>query len=346
VFNILSRSAATNAEPIRSFDINQATNRDGPLIDFVTRFLLSSRPFCLKWPVAADSFRKSMGRFKNLDSKDLRLIAPLLAAKDGSSKHQYHGVTITMNKVTLALASAAFCLAQGAIAAPGDNKVAAPAPGGNPNGVVTCNSTVVADCSFEAGAFGGVWTEASTNFGTPICDVGSCGTGTSTNGFNSGAFWSWFGGIGAFEEGSVSQNVVIPAAATGTLTFYFLAPVCNGDAADFVEVTIDGNQLWSFNAADTSLCGNPGPYTQISVDVSAYVDGASHALEFHSIINGAGGAGSNFFIDDVDLVTAGTPGGPPAPAIDLPSLGTSAMIGLGALLAMFGFVGLRRRRMN
>jgi hypothetical protein len=248
-----------------------------------------------------------------------------------------------MNKLKLAIASAAFCLAQGAIAAPGQDKIAAPAPGGNPNGTVTCNSTVVTDCSFEAGAFGGTWTEASTNFGTPICDTGSCGTGGAPIGPNSGAFWTWFGGIGAFEEGSVSQSVTIPAAATGTLTFFVMAPVCSGDAPDFVEATLDGTSVWSINATN-ALCGTDTAYTQISVDVSAYADGGSHTLAFHSVVNGVSGT-TNFFIDDIDLTTAGT-AGPPPPARVLPSLGTSAMIGLAALLAMFGFVGLRRRRTN
>ena len=144
----------------------------------------------------------------------------------------------------------------------------------------------------------------------------------------------------------MSQSITIPAATTGTLTFYYMAPVCNGDSTDIVEATMDGTQLWSSNGADATYCNIDTAYTQISVDVSAYVDGGSHTLAFHSVINGAGAAGSNFWIDDVDLTTAGTPGGPPPVARELPSLGTYAMIGLGALLAMFGFVGLRRRRMN
>ncbi len=248
-----------------------------------------------------------------------------------------------MNKLTLAIASAAFCLAQGAIAAGSDAKLAAPTPGATPGGVAGCSNSIVQDCSFESGTPSTGWTEASSNFGTPICDIGGCGLGGSTNGSNSGAFWTWFGGIASVvEEGSVSQSIVIPAAATGTLTFYFLAPVCSGDAADFVEATMDGNQVWRADATN-AICGTTSPYAQISVDVSAFVDGGSHTLAFHSITQGS--STTNFFIDDVDLTTAGAPGGPPA-AIDLPSLGTSAMIGLGALLAMFGFAGLRRRRMN
>jgi hypothetical protein len=273
----------------------------------------------------------------------LRTFFALLAARDWLIKTSRYGVTITMNKVTLAIASAAFCLAQGAIAAPGQNKIAAPAPGGNPNGVSVCTSTVVADCGFEAGAGGGAWTEASTNFGTPICDVGSCGTGGAPIGPNSGSFWTWFGGIGAFEEGSVSQSITIPAATTGTLTFFVMAPVCSGDVPDFVEATLDGTSVWSIDATN-AICGTNTAYTPISVDVSSYADGGSHTLAFHSVVNGVSGT-TNFFVDDIDLVTAGVPT-PVGPALELPSLGTSAMIGLGALLAMFGFVGLRRRRTN
>lgn len=250
-----------------------------------------------------------------------------------------------MNKVTLAVASAAFCLAQGAMAAPINNKIAAPTPGATTGGGASCSSAIVLDCGFESGTPSSSWSEASTNFGTPICDTGSCGTGGAPIGPNSGAFWVWFGGIGAFEEGSVSQSVTIPAALTGTLSFYFMAPVCSGDAPDFVEATIDGTTVWSVDATNATYCNINTAYTQISVDVSAYADGGSHTLAFHSVVNGVSGT-TNFWIDDIDLVTAGSPGGPPPPARELPSLGTIAMIGMGGLLALFGFTALRRRRLD
>ncbi|MBX3697235.1 MAG: hypothetical protein R3F08_01440 [Dokdonella sp.] len=250
-----------------------------------------------------------------------------------------------MKKLSLAAASAAFCLAQAAIAAPVNNKIAAPTPGATPGGASVCTSTVVLDCGFESGTPSANWTEASTNFGTPLCDTAGCGTGGAPIGPNSGSFWAWFGGIAAFEEGSVSQSITIPAAATGTLTFYFLAPVCSGDAPDFIEATIDGNQVWSVDATNATYCDIDTAYTQISVDVSSYADGGSHTLAFHSIVNGVSGT-TNFWIDDVDLVTAGTPGGPPPAARELPSLGTIAMIGMGGLLALLGFGALRRRRAN
>ena len=250
-----------------------------------------------------------------------------------------------MNKLTLAVASAAFCLAQGAIAAPAHNKLAAPSPGATPAGVPGCSNSIVTDCSFESGTPSTGWTEASSNFGTPICDTAGCGTGGAPIGANSGSFWVWLGGIAASEEGSVSQAITIPAASTGTLSFYFMAPVCSGDVADYVEATIDGTRVWSVDATNATYCDIDTAYTPISVDVSAYADGGTHTLAFHSEVFGVSGT-SNFWIDDVDLVTAGTPGGPYVPPTALPSIGTSAMIGLGALLAMFGFAGLRRRRTN
>ena len=72
------------------------------------------------------------------------------------------------------------------------------------------DDNVVVDGGFEAGTPNPHWSEASTNFGTPLCDVQGCGTGAGT-GPHSGSFWVWFGGIAAYEQGSVSQMVTIPA---------------------------------------------------------------------------------------------------------------------------------------
>ena len=64
---------------------------------------------------------------------------------------------------------------------------------------------------------------------------------------------------------------------------------------------MDGNQVWTTDATDAA-CGTPDPYAQISVDVSAYADGGSHVLQFHSITQGT--STTNFFVDDVDITTA------------------------------------------
>ena len=155
---------------------------------------------------------------------------------------------------------------------------------------------VIPDFSFEAGASGGVWTEASTNFGTPICDVGSCGTGGGT-GPSDGDFWVWFGGIGDYEEGSVSQGVTIPATATD-ITFDLEQIICDS-ASDYMEMLVDGNQEF-FTDGGSGLCGSLG-YTPQAVDISAYADGGVHSLEFHSEIFAVNAGGSNFFLDRIEL---------------------------------------------
>ncbi len=161
---------------------------------------------------------------------------------------------------------------------------------------------IVADGGFEAGTPNPSWTEASTNFGTPLCDIPTCGTGTGT-GPHTGDWWCWFGGVGAFEEGSVEQTVTIPAGAT-TLQFYYENAVGSGNGTDSVSALIDGNVVWS------EIEGNAAyvTYALVTVDISAYGDGGSHLLRFESSITGVPG-GSNFFIDDVEILE---PTGPPA----------------------------------
>ena len=85
--------------------------------------------------------------------------------------------------------------------------------------VTGMSAELVVDGSFEAGPGAGTWVEASTNFGSPLCDVPTCGTGTGT-GPSDGAWWAWFGGVAGSEIGSVCQNITIPAG-TANLTLSF-----------------------------------------------------------------------------------------------------------------------------
>ena len=139
-----------------------------------------------------------------------------------------------------------------------------PTPGGN----------AVADPGFEAGTPNPSWTEASTNFGTPLCDAGACGVGGGT-GPHSGDWWSWFGGIsGVVETGSVSQNVTIPVGSND-LTFWLEVPVA--DSTGSMDAKVDGNTVFT---VDESGIGSYSTYTQITADISAYADGGSHTLSF------------------------------------------------------------------
>jgi len=161
---------------------------------------------------------------------------------------------------------------------------------------------VVTDGSFETGSPNAAWNEFSTNFGTPLCTIAFCGTGTGT-GPHSGDWWAWFGGISTFEEGSVSQNVTMPVGIA-TLTFWLEQIVCDS-GADYLEVLIDGTQVFVTDGS-SPLCGNLG-YTQQTVDVTAFADGGTHTLEFHSEIFAVNEGGSNFFVDDVSLLVDDPP---------------------------------------
>jgi len=163
-----------------------------------------------------------------------------------------------------------------------------------------CTTEFVADGSFEAGPFSGNWTEFSTNFGTPICDPFSCGFGGGT-GPHTGDFWAWFGGVFAYEAGSLEQAITIPVGAT-TLGFWLEIPVSSGNGVDYLRFSVDGNVEFSVLENDPTYAGTG--YNLVQVPIGAYADGGVHTIRFESEItgeNGGAAALTNFFVDDVSL---------------------------------------------
>lgn len=155
----------------------------------------------------------------------------------------------------------------------------------------------IPDPGFEAGRPNPFWYEVSNNpIGSPICNAAVCGTGGGSGPYQ-GTFWVWLGGLTSYQEGSVSQEVVIPTHVT-RLTFQLEIPRCDS-AADYVELLIDDNREWLADGT-SPLCGKKG-YTEQTVDVTAYADGGSHLIEFYSRTFASNGAPSNFFIDEVAL---------------------------------------------
>ena len=172
------------------------------------------------------------------------------------------------------------------------------AQGGSYGGDGTsCTTNFIADGSFEGGTPNASWAEASTNFGTPICDPFSCGFGGGT-GPRTGTFWAWFGGIPAFEQGSLEQSVTIPAGAT-TLDFFLEIPVSSGNGVDFMRVKIDGTTVFSVLEGQAPYAGIG--YQPVSIPVGAFADGGAHLVRFESTQTGSPGV-SNFFVDDISLV--------------------------------------------
>lgn len=160
----------------------------------------------------------------------------------------------------------------------------------------------VLDGGLEAGAGGGVWTEFSSNFTTPLCNAAGCGLGGGT-GPNSGTWWAWFGGLGgAIEQGSLIQSVTIPSNATSAdLSFFTEYPVCDsvGGSLDVFFVILGSDTLYQTTGADID-CGVVG-YQQRTYNVLSAATGNPTNLEFNSTTFGTGGP-TNFFVDDVALV--------------------------------------------
>ncbi len=156
------------------------------------------------------------------------------------------------------------------------------------------------------------WSSTSTNFGTVMCDIGSCGNGGGSINYgvapNMGAWLGWFGGIGAPETGTLSGDFTIPPCPAGmtTLTFAFENSAC-GDAADFIELQVDGVAEWTYNT-DPANCDAIGTIQTISIDLTAYADGGSHTLLFTST-SGASADATNFTIDNIMLVNVGCDSG-------------------------------------
>ncbi len=157
---------------------------------------------------------------------------------------------------------------------------------------------VVNDGGFEAGIGAGTWVETSTNFGTSLCDVGSCGTGTGTGPHN-GTIWCWIGGsAAAVEQAGVEQSNVLIPIGTASLSFYLEQIVCD-DPTDYMVVVIDADTVFASDGA-SPLCGQLG-YSLITVDVSAKADGNTHTVSVNGTTFAVNGGVTNFFVDDITI---------------------------------------------
>lgn len=155
-------------------------------------------------------------------------------------------------------------------------------------------TNVVQDGSFENGSPNPFWTEASTSFGTPLCDPVGCGVA----GARTGNWWSWFGGAGnnAAENGYVSQTITIPTGLA-KLNFWFVMGAPSGGTGNFT-VTLDSTVLFTANQTMTPTYGLD--YTKVSIDVSSFANGQAHVLKFSESDPATPGA-FNAFVDDVSL---------------------------------------------
>lgn len=165
----------------------------------------------------------------------------------------------------------------------------------------TCAATatnIIVDGGFETGGIPNTfWNpETSTNFGTPLCDVPSCGTGGGASPPRTGAFWTWFGGIPAAETATLGQTVTIPASPSmATLRFWMRIGTVSSPFTDVLNVRVDGAIQQSFPEPTVA----EGAYTERVINLNTFANGASHAILFE-YIGPTTGTGS-YVVDDVTL---------------------------------------------
>lgn len=158
----------------------------------------------------------------------------------------------------------------------------------------------IQDGSFEAtngGTFANpYWGQNSVTYGTVLCDVATCTPAGQTQAPRTGTYWAWFGGASAGDVGYVQQTVVLTPGVS-SLSFYLMMEA-NSNAGNFLKVSIDGTPVFTATTADQA---NYATYTLVTVDVTAFGDGASHVVRFDSTTLGGG----NFHVDDVALDITG-----------------------------------------
>jgi hypothetical protein len=159
---------------------------------------------------------------------------------------------------------------------------------------------LIVDGGFETGGIPNTfWNpETSTNFGTPICDVPSCGTGGGASPPRTGAFWVWFGGIPAVETATLGQTVAFPAGETvKNLSFFMRIGTVSSPFTDVLNVRVDGTIVASYPEPTVA----EGAYSGKVINLNAFAAGVSHAILFE-YIGPTTGTGS-YVIDDVELNT-------------------------------------------
>jgi len=176
-----------------------------------------------------------------------------------------------------------------------------------PTGRANALTNLIQDPSLEAAiASTVIWKQNSSNADTPLCtlSIPECNFGSGVTLPHTGSVWALFGGIDFSDPEAISpeisglyQNVTFPTCGA-LLQFYFWigAAPAGSDTLDVFRVRIDGTPVFG---ADATQQSSYSAYTLVSVDVSAYADGAVHKVEFFSSITGQTVI---FNLDDVSLV--------------------------------------------
>lgn len=212
-----------------------------------------------------------------------------------------------------------------------------------PSAVIT---ELIVDGSFEACTPSAApdacpdWGETSSQFGSPICNTGWCGTGGGTAGARTGSIWGWFGGSGGFgaEIATLSQSVTLPECGVATLYFYLWNGThASASVGDYFEVDVNGNIEFHVDEGDATYAA----YTLVTIDMAAYL-GSTVVITFTGTDNSGDAIATNFSLDDVSLmhddsVPCEEPG-EEVPAVNYPNRG-EILISAGAPVVPYAAPG-------
>lgn len=139
------------------------------------------------------------------------------------------------------------------------------------------------------------WITSSTNFGTAICSVAACGSGSNGEAVpRTGAYWAWFGGVDGPETSTLSQKFKIPANGKGYLRFYLKVSRVYAPFTDTLKINVDGNTLQTITEPSSEVTF----YLDRSINLDTFADGVEHTLTFE-FTSPSGGKASSFNVDDI-----------------------------------------------
>jgi len=132
----------------------------------------------------------------------------------------------------------------------------------------------------------------------------------------------WFDGSNstAAEAGTATQTVTIPAGAA-TLSYYLRIGSVTAPSNSTLVVRVDGTAVQTITEPAVAEIA----YTQRTVDISAFANGASHIISFNYSRPAATTGSDSFTVDDVSLSTACSVGPTPTPS-PTPTPGSSLVV--------------------
>ena len=146
------------------------------------------------------------------------------------------------------------------------------------------------------------WTELDNRQGTPLCPSSNCSITSAYTPPHSGSFWARFGGpVTTFPHtASLSQTVTIPSGGTAVLTYWYRNGRVQSPFTATLQVKVDGTTVKTHTEASVA----ESAYTQQTVNLSGYADGATHTLSFNYVNNDGGD--NRMGVDDISLVFSDT----------------------------------------